>query len=144
MIMETVGADRGVPPSGSGTPGADCDVYDVLSIRHNDWYMNMINVSERWCYLIMRRISWTEHVTNEEVFNTTNTKSIIIDILIQRRPAFRDHLVRIGGITCDLMIGHIHGTIPWKTMDHLAEGHRYTLQRQLQRGNNYTDRLEHE
>ena len=35
---------------------------------------NMINVFERWCYRRMLRISWTEHATNEEVFNRANTK----------------------------------------------------------------------
>ena len=35
---------------------------------------NMINVFEIWCYRRMLRISWTEHVTNEEVFYMANTK----------------------------------------------------------------------
>ena len=36
--------------------------------------LNVINVFERWCYRRILRISWTEHVTNEEVFNMANTK----------------------------------------------------------------------
>ena len=53
-----------------------------------------------------------EHVTNEEVFNRANAKSILLDGLLKRRLAFHGHLVRTGGITLDLMIGHIHGTRP--------------------------------
>ena len=60
---------------------------------------NMINVFERWCYRRMLRISWTEHVTNEEVFNRANTKPTLLDGLLKRRLAFHGHLVRKGGIT---------------------------------------------
>ena len=71
-----------------------------------------INVFERWCYRRMLRISWTEHVTNEEVFNRANTKPTLLDGLLKRRLAFHGHLVRKGGITLDLMIGRLHGTRP--------------------------------
>ena len=73
---------------------------------------NMINVFERWCYRRMLRISWTEHVTNEEVFNRANTKPTLLDGLLKKRLAFHGHLVRKGGITLDLMIGRLHGTRP--------------------------------
>ena len=69
-------------------------------------------VFERWCYRRMLRISWTEHVTNEEVFNRANTKPTLLDGLLKRRLAFHGHLVRKGGITLDLMIGRLHGTRP--------------------------------
>ena len=73
----------------------------------------MIKVFERWCYRRMPRISWTEHVTNEEVFNRANTKPTVLDgLLNKRRLAFHGHLVRKGGITLDLMIGRLHGTRP--------------------------------
>ena len=39
--------------------------------------------SERWCYRRMLRISWTEHVTNEEVFNRANAKPTLIDGLLR-------------------------------------------------------------
>ena len=58
------------------------------------------------------RISWTEHVTNEEVFNRANTKPTLLDGLLKRRLAYHGHLVRKDGITLDLMIGRLHGTRP--------------------------------
>ena len=74
---------------------------------------NMIKVFERWCYRRMLRISWTEHVTNEEVFNRANTKPTLLDGLLKRRLAFHGHLVRTGGVTLDLMmIGRLRGTRP--------------------------------
>ena len=73
---------------------------------------NMINVFERWCYRRMLRISWTEHVTNEEVFNRANSKPTLLDGLLKRRLAFHGHLVRKGGITLDLVIGRLHGNRP--------------------------------
>ena len=46
---------------------------------------NMIKVFEQWCYRRMLRISWTEHVTNEEVFNMANTKPTLLDGLLKMR-----------------------------------------------------------
>ena len=73
---------------------------------------NMIDVFERWCYRRMLCISWTEHVTNEEVFNRANTKPTLLDGLLKRRLTFHGDLVRKCGITLDLMIGRLHGTRP--------------------------------
>ena len=92
-----------------------CTVND-LRFRDMDLYLksvqNMIKVFERWCYRRMLRISWTEHATNEEVFNRANTKPTLLDGLLKRRLAFHGHLVRKGGITFDLMIGRLYGTRP--------------------------------
>ena len=71
---------------------------------------NTINVFDRRWYRRMLRISWTEHVTNEKVFNMANTKPILLDGLHKRRLAFMGHLARKGGITH--MFGGIHGTRP--------------------------------
>ena len=60
----------------------------------------------------MLRISWTEHVTNEEVFNRANTKPILLNGLLKSRLAFHGNLERRWGITLDLMIGLLHGTRP--------------------------------
>ena len=60
----------------------------------------------------MLRISWTEHVTNEEVLNRANTKPTFFDGLLKRRLAFHGQLVRKDGITLDLMIGCLHGARP--------------------------------
>ena len=92
-------------------------IWPIMSYGSETWIylksvQNMINVFERWCYRRMLRISWTEHVTNEEVFNRANTKPTLLDELLKRRLAFHGHLVRKGGITLDLMIGRLHGTRP--------------------------------
>ena len=75
---------------------------------------NMMDVFERWCYRRMLCISWTEHVTNEEVFNRAKTKPTLLDGLLKRRLTFHGDLVRKCGITdtLDLMIGRLHGTRP--------------------------------
>ena len=54
-------------------------IWPIMSYGSETWIylksvQNMINVFERLCYRRMLRISWTEHVTNEEVFNRANTK----------------------------------------------------------------------
>ena len=99
-----------------------CSSVCYLTVRFGQLYrcahkrivniMKVYNVFERWCYRRMLRISWTEHVTNEEVFNRANTKPTLFDELLKRRLAFHGHLVRKGGITLDLMIGRLHGTRP--------------------------------
>ena len=86
-----------------------------MSYGSETWiYLNsvqkMINVFVRWCYRRMLRISWTEHVTNEEVFNRANTKPTLLDGLLKRRLVFHGYLVRKGCITLYLMIGRLHGT----------------------------------
>ncbi len=60
----------------------------------------------------MLRISWTERVTNEEMFNRAKTKPTLLDGLLKRRLVFQAHIVRKDGITLDLMIGPLHGTRP--------------------------------
>ena len=92
-------------------------IWPIMSYSSETWIylksvQNTINVFERWCYKRMLRISWTEHVTNEEVFNRANTKRTLLDELLKRRVAFHGHLVRKCGITLDLMIGRLHGTRP--------------------------------
>ena len=92
-------------------------IWPIMSYGSETWIylksvQNMIKVFERWCYRRMLRISWTEHVTNEEVFNRANTKPTLLDGLLKRRLAFHGHLVRKDGITLDLMIGRLHGTRP--------------------------------
>ena len=91
-------------------------IWSIMSYGSETWIylksvQNMIKVFERWCYRRMLRISWTEHVTNEEVCNRANTKPTLLDGL-KRRLAFHGHLVRKDGITLDLMIGRLHGTRP--------------------------------
>ena len=92
-------------------------IWPTMSYGSETWIylksvQNMINVFERWCYRRMLRISWTEHVTNEEVFNRASTKPTLIDGLIKRRLACHGHLVTKGCITLDLIIGRLHGTRP--------------------------------
>ena len=90
-------------------------IWSIMSYVSETWIylmsvQNMVKVVERWCYRRMLRISWTEHVTNDEVFSRANTKPTLLDGLLKRRLAFHGHLVRKGGITLDLMIGCLHGT----------------------------------
>ena len=92
-------------------------IWSLMSYGSETWIylmsvQNMINVFERWCYRRMLRISWTEYVTNEEVFNMAYTKPTLLDEILIRRLAFHGHLVRKGGITLDLMIVLLHGTRP--------------------------------
>ena len=120
-------------------------IWPIMSYGSETWIylksvQNMINVFERWCYRRMLRISWTEHVTNEEVFNRANTK-----------PTLLDGLLETTGFTWSPSKERWHHTRPgdwtptWnqtqkKTTNHLAEGPRYTSKHQLQRGDNHTER----
>ena len=92
-------------------------IWPIMSYGSETWIylmsvQNMTKVVERWCYRRMLRISWTEHVTNEDVFNRANTKLTLLDGFLKRRMAFHGHLVRKDGITLDLMIVRLHGTRP--------------------------------
>ena len=92
-------------------------IWPIMSYGSETWIylksvQKMINVFERWCYRRMLRIAWTEHVTNEGVFNKANTKPTLLDGLLKRRLASHGQLVRKRGITLDLMIGRLHATRP--------------------------------
>ena len=62
-------------------------IWPIMSYGSETWIylksvQNMIKVFERWCYRRMLRISWTEHVTNEEVFNRAIHKALsLMDFL---------------------------------------------------------------
>ena len=63
-------------------------IWRIMSYGSEIWIylksvQNMIKVFERWCYQRMLRISRTEHVTNEEVFNRANTKPSLLDGLLK-------------------------------------------------------------
>ena len=92
-------------------------IWPIMSNGSGTWIyqnsvQNVIDVFDRWCYRRMLCISWTEHVTNEEVFKRANTKPTLLDGLLKRRLAFHGHIVTTRGITLDLMSGRIHGTRP--------------------------------
>ena len=80
--------------------------------QKNNFSIPLAHVFVRSIYCKKERISWTDHVTNEEVFNRANTKPTLLDELLKKRLAFHGHLVRKGGITLDLMIGRLHVTRP--------------------------------
>ena len=88
-------------------------IWPIMSYSSETWiYLKSVQNFERWCYRRMLRISWTEHVTNEEVFHRAYTKLTLLDGLFKRRLAFHGYLVGKGGITLDMMIGRLHGTRP--------------------------------
>ena len=91
-----------------------CPINDLADneLRFRDMDIPKVSAEHDQRLWRMLRISWTEHVTNEEVFNRANTKPTLLDELLKRRLAFHGHLVRKGGITLDLMIGRLHGTRP--------------------------------
>ena len=121
-------------------------IWPIMSYGSETWIylksvQNMINVFERWCYRRMLRISWTEHVTNEEVFNRANTKPTLLDGLLKETTGFpwspskeRWHHTRPDDWT------PTWNQTQRKTKNHLAEGPRYTSKHQLQRGDNHTER----
>ena len=119
--------------------------WPIMSYGSETWIylksvQNMINVFERWCYRRMMCISWTEHVTNEEIFNRANTKPTLLDGLLKRRgfpwspSKERWHHTRSDDWTPTW--NHTQR----KTKNHLAEGPRYKSKHQLQGGNDHTER----
>ena len=111
-------------------------IWPIMSYGSGTWIylklvQNMINVFERWCYRIMLRISWTEHVANEEVFNRANTKPILLDGPPSQE---RWHHTRPDDWT------PTWNQTQRKTKNHLTEGPSNTSKHQLQRGNNHTER----
>ena len=92
---------RGKAESRYGQKSQQLPVQSMEELRaHNPTEEKRINYDladkRIWDMVIQKTaaISWTEQVTNEEVFNKANSKPTLLDALLNRRLAFHGHLVR--------------------------------------------------
>ena len=89
-------------------------VWSIVSYASETWTYNKnvlkrISSFETWCYRRILMISWKDRITNEQVYNRTNSQPKLCNQLLMRRANFFGHLVRKEGLSYKLMVGRVLG-----------------------------------
>ena len=66
---------------------------------------------EMWCWRRMVKISWTDHVRNEEVLLTVNEQRNIVHEIIKRKANWIGHILRRNCLLKQVIEGKIKGQI---------------------------------
>ena len=113
----------------SGTPiCTDCEdktlIYCIyqhrteLCFRHSTSLVSSSNLSpdqkhlenfEMWCWRRMEKISWTDHVRNEEVLLRVNEQRNILHEIIKRKANWIGHILRRNCLLKQVIEGNIKG-----------------------------------
>ena len=92
----------------------NCYVYPVLMYGSEAWSLTSecaryLESCEVWFLRRMLRISWTDRVTNEEVFRRANVKRKVLKEMRIRQLKFLGHMVRKDGLENLALTGKIAG-----------------------------------
>jgi len=68
-----------------------------------------LEAMEMWLYRRMLKISWTEHVTNEEVLKRAQTERNLLASIIKRQLKFLGHVLRKDSLENLVLTGKIEG-----------------------------------
>ena len=55
------------------------------------------------------KISWTKKVTNEDVLRRAQTEQQLMKQIVKKQCSFLGHIVRKGGIKCQVVTGKVDG-----------------------------------
>lgn len=69
-------------------------LYGVESWTVNETIINKLNAFELWCYRRILKVSWTQHITNEEIINRIGKKKEIVQTLKERKLQYLGHIMR--------------------------------------------------
>ena len=92
-----------------------CYVWSTLLYGCETWtvtqvHINKLQAFEMWVYRKMKRISWMDKITNDEVLRRVGAKRYVISAIKSRKIAYFGHLVRRDNIQRVLLEGKIEGT----------------------------------
>ena len=84
-----------------------CFVWSILLYGVETWTISKISQQwlgafEMWALRRMLRISWTRHITNEEVLRQANTKRSLFQTVKQRKLSF-GHIMRHDSLQRNLL-----------------------------------------
>ncbi|VVC41307.1 Reverse transcriptase domain [Cinara cedri] len=91
-------------------------VWSVALYGNETWTINkrekdMLEAFEMWCWRKIRRISWIDRRSNEDILRTIDEKRTLIDIIKKRRWQMIGHTLRHGNELHSIIIeGMIEGT----------------------------------
>ena len=69
---------------------------------------------EMWCWRRMEKISWTDHVRNEEVLLSVNEQRIILHEIRKRKANWIGHILRRNCLLKQVIEGKIKGRWKWQ------------------------------
>ena len=92
-----------------------CYVWSTLLYGCETWtltqtHINKLQAFEMWVYRKLKRIPWTDKVTNEEVLKRVNEKRYIIPTIKIRKTTYFGHMIRRDNMQRQLLEGKIEGT----------------------------------
>ena len=76
-----------------------CYVWSIALYGAETWTLRAtdrkhLESFEMWCWRRMEKISWTDHVRNEEVLLRVNEQRIILHEIIKRKANWIGHILR--------------------------------------------------
>ena len=80
---------------------------ETWTMRKED--VKRIEAFEMWIWRRMERISWTEHITNEEVMKKVEEKRYLMDIIRTRQKNWIGHILRGNSLQRKIMEGRMEG-----------------------------------
>ena len=80
---------------------------ETWTMRKED--IRRLEAFEMWIWRRMEKISWTKHVTNEEVLNLVEEKRSLVDTVKTRQKNWIGHLLRGDSLQRDIMEGRLEG-----------------------------------
>jgi len=93
----------------------ECYVIPILSYASECWTISTsmekrLEATESWFYRRMQKISWTDHVSNAEVFTRAGTQRSLLKNIRKRQAEFLGHIMRKQQLETMLITGKIEGT----------------------------------
>ena len=93
-----------------------CYVWSMAPYGAETWTLRAtdqkrLESSEMWCWRRMEKISWTDHVRNEEVLLRVNEQRNILHEIRKRKANWIGHILRRNCILQQVIEGKIKGQI---------------------------------
>ena len=94
-----------------------CYVWSTLLYGCETWtvtqtHINKLQAFEMWVYRKLKRISWMDKITNEDVLKKVSAKRYVVPTIKLRKISYFGHMVRRDNIHRLLLEGKIEGTRP--------------------------------
>ena len=89
-------------------------VWSALLYGAESWTINKemerrLAAAELWFYRRMLKVSWTKHVSNEEILHRVGNPEHLMDIIRDRQLRFLGHVIREDGVEKLVLTGKIGG-----------------------------------
>ncbi len=91
-----------------------CYVWSTMMYGCEAWTISgdmirKLEAAETWFYRRMLRITWTDRVTNEDVYSRMNAEKSLMNTIVQRQMSFLGHVVRKDSLENLVVTGFVDG-----------------------------------